>query len=512
MYSILAGMVALLISYIFRISVGGVFIPELGSQAFFSYVPASIESVATENLGELAKYTTFGVATFLTLMVYGFVGLYLHRLFDKFGENSPILFTMIASALSFVVFLVIGGTLLAVTLISSQPITLTFLVTSTIPPQLAFGFLISYFYFRELENKTITTEPAHKVDTRRRYYIKAGIASAVALAILLSGVEIFLPKPSTRTKLSSEVQSFFMNEVTANPDFYRVDINIEAPQVDVSSWSLKVTGLVSSPLTLSYQDVISMPYTEQYNTLECISNLIGGDLISNAKWRGVRLSDILNAAGTLQGAVYVVFRCYDGYDVGIPIDKALQSGTILAYMMNDEPLPKEHGYPLRVIVPGLYGQHNAKWITEIQVVNEVYEGFWQRRGWANDATYKTMSTIVIPGDSPLRKRFMIAGSDERVEQGVIPVAGIAFAGDRGIEKVEVSADGANTWQQASLKDPLSNYTWVLWSMNWNPPTEGSYKLLVRATDGSGNIQTAVIESPFPSGATGYHVVDISVVS
>ncbi|MDG6935089.1 MAG: molybdopterin-dependent oxidoreductase [Nitrososphaerota archaeon] len=509
-----AGALALAVSYLVRISIGGVFIPELGSQTFFSYVPTSVESVATESLGIFAKYITFVVAILVVLFIYGAIGLYLHRLFRKLHLNNPLVQTALGSTVSYVIFLLIGGALLELTVVTGQPVSLDTLITSSLPPQLAFGFVLSFLYSRELESKPheAAKRPAPVIDTVRRRYIKMGIASAVALAILLSGVEIFLPKPTTEATLSKEIQAFFMNEVTANPDFYRVDINIEAPQVDVASWKLAVTGMVNSPLDLTYNDIVSMPYVEQYNTLECISNVVGGDLISNAKWRGVKLEDILKAAGASQEAVYVVFRCYDGYDVGIPIQKARDSGTILAYMMNDAQLPKEHGYPLRAVVPGLYGQHNAKWITEIQVVNEVYQGFWQRRGWANDATYKTTSTIVIPGNSPLRRRFMIPGGDSSVTEGTIPVAGIAFAGDRGIEKVEVSVDGGNTWQQASLKDPLSNYTWVLWSKEWNPPAAGAYKLMVRATDGEGNLQISTLEAPFPSGATGYQVIDVSVVS
>jgi hypothetical protein len=153
---------------------------------------------------------------------------------------------------------------------------------------------------------------------------------------------------------------------------------------------------------------------------------------------------------------------------------------------------------------------NCKWITSIEAVSGVYQGYWQVRGWENDAEYQTGSEIVIPGDAQVGLRFGINGSGN-VALGLVPVAGLAFAGDRGISKVEVSTDGGETWTTASLTDPLSNYTWVFWSSQWNPPAVGSYKLMVRATDGTGAVQTAVISDPFPNGATGYHVVDISVV-
>jgi DMSO/TMAO reductase YedYZ molybdopterin-dependent catalytic subunit len=154
---------------------------------------------------------------------------------------------------------------------------------------------------------------------------------------------------------------------------------------------------------------------------------------------------------------------------------------------------------------------NSKWVTEIQLVNEVFQGYWQRRGWKNAAEYQTSSSTVLPGSSLIDSRFEIPGSGE-VPPGAVATAGIAFAGDRGIEKVEVSTDGGQTWTPASLKEPLSNYTWVLWSSRWNPPASGDYKITVRATDKRGNVQTAVVTDPFPNGATGYHIVDIKVKS
>jgi len=250
---------------------------------------------------------------------------------------------------------------------------------------------------------------------------------------------------------------------------------------------------------------------EQYNTLECVSNFVGGNLIGTAQWTGVRLKDVLSNAGVLSSAVYVIFKSVDGYSVGIPMDRAMLEGTLLAFEMNGSPLPTEHGYPLRAIVPGLYGMNNAKWITSIEAVNDTYEGYWQQRGWVEDAMYQTGSSIVIPGDAQVNSVFGIGGATD-VKLGVVPIAGLAFGGDRGISKVEVSTDGGQTWTVSSLMDPLSNYTWVFWSAEWNPPGTGNYSLQVRATDGQGNLQTAVITQPFPNGATGYQVVDVSVSS
>jgi hypothetical protein len=188
-------------------------------------------------------------------------------------------------------------------------------------------------------------------------------------------------------------------------------------------------------------------------------------------------------------------------------------GTILAYEMNGVPLPTEHGFPVRAIVPGLYGMMNAKWITDIELVDKIYEGFWQRRGWANAAKYQTHSKIVFPGDA-LRNRLVEESSSSANAVTVgnkSPIAGIAFAGDRGISKVEVSIDGGNTWQTASIKDPLSTNSWVLWALEWIPQNKGKYNIVVRATDKAGNVQTTEIRDPYPSGATGYHSVEENVV-
>ena len=363
-----------------------------------------------------------------------------------------------------------------------------------------------------------------RMNRRRRLLIRAAAAGAVASIILFYGLDLFFP--STQQTPTSEIVTppsetkgifadpmlaqFVASEVTANDRFYRVDVNVSPPSVDVNAWKLSVHGLVNNPFTLNYTELKAMQSVTQYNTLECVSNVVGGDLISNALWKGVRVKDLLAKAQAGSGAVYVVFGCVDGYDVGIPIERALLDGTILAYEMNGVALPQEHGHPLRAIVPGLYGMMNAKWINDIQVVDKVHQGFWQRRGWTNDARYQTESTIVIPGDSSARDRFVELGVSNVLAGSKSPIAGIAFAGDRGILKVEVSTDGGKTWETASLKDPLSGYTWVFWATEWNPPTKGNYQITVRATDKTGTVQTANLQNPFPSGATGYHIVDITV--
>lgn len=512
-----AGGAALLVSFLLRELAGVPFLPEMGAQTLFSVTPGSIESGAVENLGSYAKYSAFAGAIIVNLGLYGVIGLLLTRHRSFLGDTARLKRGIAFFLASFAVLLAVGTAMLVLTQILTTPVTAPGLILSLIPPQIVFGVVLVALQ-RNPQQKPLaichqpaSPVPGKRFDRRRRLFIKTGVATAVAAAILAYGVG-FLLLPRTGVLQSGTSSSLSLAQgVTPNDRFYRVDVNITPPLVSPNSWNLAVAGLVDRPLALSLDQIINMALVEQYNTLECVSNEIGGDLISTAKWRGVRLKDILQMAGLQSGAQYMVFKCVDGYDVGIPVDRALLDGTILAFEMNGQPLPQEHGYPLRAVVPGLYGMMNAKWITRIEAVNGMYEGYWQRRGWTNDARHQTGSDVVVPGTAKVTQRFGIQGSNS-VLLGKVPIAGIAFGGDRGISKVEVSMDGGDSWTTASLKDPLSDYTWVLWSAEWNPPRTGSYKLMVRATDGRGNIQTATVTNPFPNGATGYQVVDISVVS
>jgi len=262
---------------------------------------------------------------------------------------------------------------------------------------------------------------------------------------------------------------------------------------------LKVSGKVSNPTVLTKNDILSFPAKDEYATLECVSNAITppGALISNTKWTGVSLPVLLNQVGPTPEARYVIFRCADGYTVGVPLDRAMNSGALLAYKMGDESLPTEHGFPLRAIVPGIYGMMNAKWITEIELTDQVYIGYWQDRGWSNDARIKTTSIIYYPPSAAQ-------------VSGMMPIAGVAFAGDRGISKVEVSVDGGNSWNEATLKKPRSPYSWVLWAYEWTPTNKGNTTIMVRAYDGTGTAQDANATQPFPNGATGYHSIQVTV--
>jgi DMSO/TMAO reductase YedYZ molybdopterin-dependent catalytic subunit len=286
-------------------------------------------------------------------------------------------------------------------------------------------------------------------------------------------------------------------EVTPNDRFYTVSKNLVSdPKVDAGTWRLRIDGLVEMPTTFTLDAIRSMPSVEVPFTLACISNLVGGDLVGNAKWKGVRLRDVLNAAGVKAGARKVVFMAADGYTDSLPPAKAMEDGTLLVYEMNGEPLTYKHGAPARLLIPGIYGMKNCKWITQIQLLDHDFKGYWQQQGWNDQATIQTMSRF----DVPLNGKTVSAP---------LKIGGIAHAGDRGIKKVEVSTDGGKTWAEAERRPPLSLNSWTIWTMDWNP-AKGSYKLQVRATDGLDRTQVPQYVDSFPDGSTGYHSISVRV--
>ena len=515
-----AGAVALGLSFVIRIYFGGLFLPEVAVGALVTNTPGTVESVLVTNLQYLAKYSALTGAIAVNLLVYGALASVLSGVSGRkeYGDRISI-YTFAAYGVLFVITFVA----LAFTQVLSSPQPLPTVILTLLPPQLAYGLVLVAGERYAPAQTGVICQPMEslagpasegrrkkaKFDRKRRIAIQAGLATAVAGVLLYYGVGLLFPKPGVSRV--DAVSALYSQEVTASDQFYRVDVNIFPPGVSSDSWKLPVSGLVDNPITLDYGQLTAMTSVEQYNTLECVSNDVGGDLISTAKWTGVKLKDILSQVQVKQGATYVVFKAADGYDVGIPMEKAMLDGTILAYKMNDQPLLQEHGFPARMIVPGYYGMMNCKWVTSIELVAETYQGYWQVRGWANEAQYQTGSSIVTPGSAQVADRFGIAGASN-VPLGLTPIAGIAFAGDRGISKVEVSTDGGQTWMPASVKDPLSGNTWVLWTADWNPPSMGNFSVAVRATDMTGATQTAQMASPFPSGATGYHIVDVGVTS
>jgi DMSO/TMAO reductase YedYZ molybdopterin-dependent catalytic subunit len=288
--------------------------------------------------------------------------------------------------------------------------------------------------------------------------------------------------------------------LTANRDFYRVDTALQVPDVPVEQWRLRVHGLVDRELDLSFEDLLSRRLVERRITLTCVSNPVGGEYVGNATWIGVPVRELLREAGVREGADAVRSRSADDFTAGTPLSALLDDGrdALLAVAMNGEPLPLEHGFPVRMVTPGLYGYVSAtKWLVDLEVTRFAdFEAYWTGRGYAAQAPIKTSSRIDVPR------------SFARVKAGKVPVAGVAWSQDRGIRYVDVRVD-EGPWQRARLAEEDNVDTWRQWVWEWDA-TPGSHLLEVRATDASGYTQTADRAPIAPDGSTGWHNVNVTV--
>ena len=294
---------------------------------------------------------------------------------------------------------------------------------------------------------------------------------------------------------------FTRSVITANEDFYTINTESRAPVIEATDWSLLVTGLVENELELSYDQLLDMDSLEYHGTLQCISNEVGGDLISTTLWQGIPMRSVLERAVPTSGAVDVVLVAIGGYSDSITFTKAMEDETLLAYSMNGSPLPAAHGFPIRAYIPNIYGMKNVKWLREIKLVDSDYQGYWQRRGWSDDATIKTTSAIDMPNRS----------NSGRFDSGSLEVGGIAFAGNRGIGQVEYQVDADGLWLPAALEQPLSPTTWIRWKAGLDLEP-GRHELEVRAVDEHGGAQEETETATHPDGAGGYHRVAIRIES
>ncbi|PYL33273.1 MAG: hypothetical protein DMF35_06890 [Verrucomicrobia bacterium] len=292
--------------------------------------------------------------------------------------------------------------------------------------------------------------------------------------------------------------------ITPNDLFYCVTKNVIDPRVNVDLWHLEVNGLVQNPTTYRFQDLKGFNQVEQETTLMCISNGLDAGLISNAVWKGITLRDLIDPAGPMADARRVRLFGVDNYTDTIPLEKALDPTTILASAMNGVDLPHRHGYPLRAIVPGYFGEKHVKWLTRIELAGEDVKGFYETQGWGPDFMTPTRSRIDAPDHE---SRFSLGQLS-----GPIEVKGIAFGGDRGISRVEISDDDGETWTDANIHYAGTKLTWALWTYKWRPDGPDDYTLVVRATDGEGAVQEWEEDrSPF-SGVTGFHKIAVHVTA
>lgn len=361
--------------------------------------------------------------------------------------------------------------------------------------------------------------PTDAAQTDRRGFLRlavtvAGVAGAAGLAgrgaarwlgrgtdpadVVLSPVASPLPAPASATSLEVDGLSPLF---TPNHEFYRIDTALAVPRIELETWRLGVTGMVDRPFELSFDDLLALPQVESDITLACVSNGVGGDLVGNARWQGVRLSDLLERAGVQAGADQIVGRSVDGWTGGFPTEVALDGREpLVAVAMNGEPLPRDHGFPARLVVPGLFGYVSAtKWLSEIELTTmDDFDGYWVPRGWSKLGPVNTQSRIDVP-------RF-----GARTPAGRQPIAGVAWAPTRGISAVEVSIDDG-PWGEARLSQPLDEDTWRQWVFDWDAQP-GRHEIRARATDGTGATQVADEVAPRPDGATGYHTIAVTVTS
>jgi DMSO/TMAO reductase YedYZ molybdopterin-dependent catalytic subunit len=329
----------------------------------------------------------------------------------------------------------------------------------------------------------------------RLYGARSSAAPAEADSEIPPASEVAPPLPAG-ADLSTEVAGL-SPLVIPNERFYQIDTALLTPIVDAATWQLRIHGMVDRETTLTWDELLALPLFEQYVTIACVSNQVGGDLVGNAKWTGVRLREVLDLAGVQGSATQLVGRSVDGWTAGMPTAWVMDAARepMIAVRMNDQPLPPKHGFPARLIVPGLYGYVSAtKWLAELELTTlEAFDAYWVPLGWDKEAPILTQSRIDTPRGS--------------VGPGRVAIAGVAWAPDRGISKVEVAIDDA--WQEARLSTPISDATWVQWVFEWDA-TPGRHQIQVRATDGEGETQPEQRTPPAPNGARGWHSVDVTV--
>jgi DMSO/TMAO reductase YedYZ molybdopterin-dependent catalytic subunit len=461
------------------------------------YLPPGFEAAAIGAMGGLAKIMGLIGAIMAFVGVHAAAAAYRGRIMERWGLSRSATMAAYTLAPALVMLLVLlplfGGGVAG----SDTPVG-AFAATTTV-------LLGSFLYALVLDRATAWSAARHPqgMEISRRHFIVASASALAIVAMGIAGLGAFVT--STARQVFASYGDLVAGEVTPNSEFYKVQKNLVGPMVDPSTWELKVGGLVDRPRSYTNGELLDLwndaqHRQDQFHTLECVSNYVGGGLIGNARWSGVPLRDLLEAAGVRGEATWVEFRSADNYDVGIPLHKAMQPGSLLALYMNGERLPSDHGYPVRALVPGLYGMMNPKWITEINLVDREVVGYWQRQGWTNEGTIRLTSIISVVPTAPKVGELSTLG-------------GVAFAGDREVTRVEVSVDNGRTWDDAVLKGALDANAWNLWRYDWTPEQAGPVHIRVRAFERVGGVEVMQEEmrhAPFPDGATGFDQYDVTV--
>ena len=491
---LMAGLAMVLFMVAFRLALGTPSLPEVVADWFTLIVPPRAFDFLLENLQTLAKPLLFIGLLIASVLAGGVLGgayaLSLRR-FNWWAGHPWRRGSLLGVGLWLLTGLLVAPAMDAGFFGASLQGGATAFGLSTLVSEMVYALSLSALLQRLLpQAETAAPQP---VDAGRRDFLKkVAIGSAVVAGsgfVIRSLVQgIGSVQPSRVFGTSGQMPP----EVTPTNQFYVISKNFVDPQVGAGSWTLKIKGEVDNPLTFTYEDLQTLPSVEQFTTLTCISNPIGGDLISNARWKGVPLRHILEMASMRESARKVAFFAEDGYSDSIPVSQALRDEVLVAYEMNGQPLTDKHGFPARMLIPGLYGLKSVKWLKAVQPVDFDFQGYWQDRGWSDEAVVKTMSRIDVPP------------SREDLPLETVLVGGVAFAGLRGISRVEFSTDKGATWHPANVEKPLSPYTWVLWTQHWEPPGPGIFPIQVRATDGEEDVQVSQRSDSLPDGASGHH--------
>ncbi len=511
-----AGVAVTLVLFAYRVVTGAPTLEEVLTERMVRLLPFQVFTLILADLQHLAKPLGFGVAVVVSLVGFAMGGV-LYEWLARRTRWTPLRLGLAATAVTWI-FLTyaflpfLEGPILGVPL--------TTVVTAPALPMavgsLVYGFLLACLSRSPGRARGSSTPPASGPTFRtgvagssslslgsmsRRALFRrvttillaaaaasVGVWAAGAGARIISALRLIMGMPPQNGGMPPEV--------TPTGEFYQVSKNYPFdPTVDVATWALEVTGLVYRPLRFSYAEFVkSAPSVERYHTLECIANEVGGDLIGNARWKGLRMKDVLDLAAVTAGAATVIMRSADNYAESVPLAVGMDPTTLLAYEMNGRPLPQKHGAPVRVLIANRYGMKQPKWLTRIEVVAADFAGYWAQQGRSVQAIVKIHSA------------FRVAEQDG----AVVRLGGWAFAGRRGISRVEVSADGGKTWFPAAVRDALDVNCWQFWTAEWTPPGPGEYSFQVRAVDGAGAVQPGK-RRRLPDGAEGYHTVPVRVI-
>lgn len=475
--------------------------------SFIDFTPTWLKNFAVDTFGTADKLVLFLAMGVVTALLAAIAGILAHRRWSRGLGLLLLLGAVVAVAV--------------LTRAGARPLDILPTLAGTGAGILALRLMITRLPHRinpdSAEQTSVPAEPLQ--GTGRRSFLAAAGVTAVTAALagtggrIVSGIRntvqktresLVLPAAARPARILPEgVQSPVPGVtpfITPNKDFYRIDTALAVPEIDADAWQLRVHGMVEKEVTVTFQDLLNSELIESYVTLTCVSNPVGGNLAGNAKWLGHPLRKVLEQARPLDGADMVLSTSIDGFSASTPL-RALQDerDAILAVGMNGEPLPLEHGYPVRMVVPGLYGFVSAtKWVVDLEVTRfQDKRAYWTDRGWAAQAPIKTASRIEVP------KSFA------KVKAGKVGVGGTAWSQHRGITKVEVQIDDG-PWQQAVLAAEASVDTWRQWSFEWDA-TPGDHYLRSRATDAKDGLQTDQRANPIPDGASGWQSVNVTVM-